>query len=194
MEIFEVFRPFSCDLVEAPVSSCASPPGRARRSGRRPRRAPARRAPPRRRRPRPVRRAIWSALTGASAITACTGARRESKRLGCGRRAGASPSTASASPETGDRHRAQTQQVIRPARERGCDLARDREHLATLVERQVGGDQRAAALARLDDERRLRQARRRSGCAPGSARARLDAGCVLGDDRACRRDRAASDA
>ena len=45
------------------------------------------------------------------------------------------------------------------------------KHLAALLEREVGGDQRAAPLARLDDDRRRGRARRRSGSAPGSATA-----------------------
>ena len=39
------------------------------------------------------------------------------------------------------------------------DLAGNGQHLATLVEREVGGDQRAASLARLDDDRRGGEAR-----------------------------------
>ena len=39
-----------------------------------------------------------------------------------------------------------------PRRERRRDLARDREDLAPLLEREIGRDQRAAPLARLDDD------------------------------------------
>ena len=45
------------------------------------------------------------------------------------------------------------------------------EHLTALLEREVGRDQRAAPLAGLDHDRRLARARRRSGCAPGTATA-----------------------
>ena len=65
-----------------------------------------------------------------------------------------------------------------PAERRRGDLARHGEHLAALLEREVGRDQRAAPLARLDDDRRARAGRRRSGSAPESAteRARRPAG------------------
>ena len=58
------------------------------------------------------------------------------------------------------------------------------EHLAPLLEREIGRDQRAAALARLDDDRRRAEpgddavARREP---PGRG---LDAGRVLRDDEA----------
>ena len=130
----------------------------------------------------PVRRAIWSALTGASAIAACTGASRGSTGSGAAaarRQAEHGEGVA----ETRDGQRTQTEQVIRAARERRGDLARDRKHLAALVEREIGGDQRTAALARLDDERRLRQSGHDSVARRESPGRRLDTRRVLGDDQ-----------
>jgi hypothetical protein len=48
---------------------------------------------------------------------------------------------------------ADPKQFVRAVAQRGCDLTRARENLPPLFEREVGGDQRAAALARLDDDR-----------------------------------------
>ena len=50
--------------------------------------------------------------------------------------------------------RAKPQQRVRTRRECRRDLARDSEDLAPRLEREVGGDQRAAPLAGLDDDRR----------------------------------------
>src|SRR3954451_18949768 len=55
---------------------------------------------------------------------------------------------------TGERCGAELEQRVRPRGERTADLARYREHLAALFEREVGGDQRPAPLARLDDDGR----------------------------------------
>jgi hypothetical protein len=63
------------------------------------------------------------------------------------------------------------------------DLAWDREHLPSLVEREIRGDQRPTPLARLDHDGCQRQARDDAvprGEAPGS---RLDARRVLRDDQ-----------
>ena len=78
--------------------------------------------------------------------------------------------------------RAEPQEPVAPGGERRRDLARDGEHLPSLLERKIGRDQRAASLARLDDDRRRREpgddaVPRRE--APGR---RLDARRVLGDD------------
>ncbi len=72
-----------------------------------------------------------------------------------------------------------------PARQGGRDLARHREHLAPLLEREIRRDQSAAALACLDDDGRRAQPGHDAvarGEAPGR---RLDAGRVLRDDEAC---------
>ena len=53
-----------------------------------------------------------------------------------------------------ERRRTELEQRVRALGERRRDLARDGEHLAALLEREVGGDKRAAALASLDDDRR----------------------------------------
>ena len=71
----------------------------------------------------------------------------------------------------GHRRRAEPEQRVRTAESADVISPGTAKHLAPLVERQVGGDQRAAALARLDDDRRRRRGPRRSGCAPGSATA-----------------------
>ena len=90
--------------------------------------------------------------------------------------------------DRGERRRAVPEQPVRADRERGRDLARHREHLAAFLEREVGGDQRAAPLARLDDDRRLREAG--DDAVPGgkAPRRRLDAGRVLRHDQAALRD------
>ncbi len=68
------------------------------------------------------------------------------------------------------------------ARGRG-DLAGNGEHLAPLVEREVGGDQRAAAFARLDDDRGVRQPGDDPVARREAPRCGLDARRVLGDDQ-----------
>ncbi len=79
-------------------------------------------------------------------------------------------------------------QRVRAGGECARDLAGDGEDLASFLEREVGRDQGAAPLARLDDDGRGAEpgddaiARRE---APGR---RLDAGRVLGDDEPGRRD------
>ena len=80
------------------------------------------------------------------------------------------------------------EQRVRARAQRARDLAGDGEDLAPLLEREVGRDQGAAALARLDDDGDGGEARddpvpRRE--APGR---RLDPGRVLRDDEAGRRD------
>src|SRR6266851_605317 len=56
------------------------------------------------------------------------------------------------------RRRPELEQRIRPRRERRRDLTRHGENLAALLEREIGGDQRAAALARLDHDGRRGEA------------------------------------
>src|SRR5207249_581492 len=54
----------------------------------------------------------------------------------------------------GRRCRTQPEQRVRAGGQRRGDLPRDREDLTTLLQREIRRDQRAAALARLDDDRR----------------------------------------
>ena len=82
------------------------------------------------------------------------------------------------------RRGAEAEQVVRPTRQRGSDLARHSKDLAPLLEREVGRDQRTASLAGLDDDCDRGEpgddpvARRE---APGC---RLDARRILGDRNA----------
>ena len=82
-----------------------------------------------------------------------------------------------------DGNGAEAEQRVRPVRERRGDLARHGEHLAALVEREVGRDQRAAALARLDDDRRAREAGDDPVSGRKPPRRRLDTRRVLGHDQ-----------
>ena len=59
-----------------------------------------------------------------------------------------------------DRRRPEPEQRVGPGRERAGDLARHREDLAALLEREVGRDEGAAPLARLDDDGARDRARR----------------------------------
>ena len=97
---------------------------------------------------------------------------RPGERGRLGRRRRVDPDRLEHVGRAGDRRRAEPEQRVRPLRELRGDLARDGEHLAALVEREVGGDQRAAPLARLDDDASRARGRRRSGCGPESATAR----------------------
>ena len=84
----------------------------------------------------------------------------------------------------GQRRGSEPQERIRSRAQRGRDLTRARKDLASLLEREVRGDQRAASLARLDDDGGLREPGDDSvpgGEPPGCG---LDPGCVLGDDQA----------
>src|SRR5581483_8116689 len=89
---------------------------------------------------------------------------------------------------SGQRCRAELEQRIRARRQRRGDLARHGEDLAALLEREIGGDERTASLARLDNDRRGAEA----GDDPIAGREapgrRLDARRVLGDDQPVRRD------
>ena len=75
-----------------------------------------------------------------------------------------------------------------PAESARRDLAGHREHLASLLEREVGGDQRAAPLARLDDDRRRAEPGDDAVARRKAPRRGLDAGRVLGDDEPASRD------
>ena len=79
--------------------------------------------------------------------------------------------------------------MIRALREQGRDLAGDCEHLPPLVEGEVGRDQRAAALARLDDHGRVAQPRDDPVPRRETPRRRLDPRRILGDDQAALDDR-----
>ncbi len=82
----------------------------------------------------------------------------------------------------GHRCRTEPEQRIRARRERARDLTRDGEHIASLLEREVGGDERAAPLPCLDHDRRPTQAGDDPVPSREAPRGRLDAGLVLGDD------------
>ena len=83
-----------------------------------------------------------------------------------------------------ERRRAELQQVVRAGGERARDLARNGEHLSPLLQREIGGDQRAAALARLDHHDRGGEAGDDPVARREAPRSGLDARCVLGDDEA----------
>ena len=132
-------------------------------------------------------------------------ARRRSRASRGGARAAraAVPSTAttvvfSLEPEAGEhvvrarqRRRAELEQIVRARGQGRRDLAGHREHLSPLLQREVGGDQCAASLARLDDDG--------GGAEPGddpvarreAPRRRLDSRCVFRDDQSRRGDPAA---
>ena len=86
------------------------------------------------------------------------------------------------------RRGAELEQRVRPGRERGRDLARHREHLPPLLERQIGRDERAAPLARLDDDGRRAQAGDDAVARRKPPRRGLDSGRVLRDDEPGVRD------
>ena len=84
----------------------------------------------------------------------------------------------------GARHgrRAEPEQRIRAGRERARDLAGHCEHVAALLEREVGRDERAAPLARLDHDGRPTEPGDDPVARREAPRCWLDAGLVLGDD------------
>src|SRR4051812_11976185 len=84
----------------------------------------------------------------------------------------------------GERRRAETQERVRAGRERRGDLTWHGEDLAPGFEREVRGDERAAALASFDDHGCRRQPRDDPVAGREPPRRRLDAGGVLGDDEA----------
>ena len=86
------------------------------------------------------------------------------------------------------RGRSDPQQRVRACAEGGCDLAGHREHLAPVLQREIGGDERTGPLARLDDDRRPREPR--DDPVPGgeAPRGGLHAGLVLGHDEPSGRD------
>ncbi len=166
------------------------PPVHAVRPRSRARAAPARRARPRPpRRSRPVRRTISSNAVAASETTARTAAPRPRARSAIAAPARRGRCRAPRARRTQRRRRrAQAQQCVRPRREARRDLARHREHLAALFERQVGGDQRPAALARLDHDGRIGEPGDDPVARRETPRSRFDAGRVLGDDQPGRGD------
>ena len=124
---------------------------------------------------RPVLRASSSALAGRSSSSGDC-----SSSLGFG-----------LDPERGEdvggarqRRRTQLEQRVRPRRQRARDLAGNGEDLSALLEREVGRDQRAAALARLDDDGCRAEAGDDPVACREAPRSRLDARRVLGDDEA----------
>ena len=96
---------------------------------------------------------------------------------------GSMPNASSTSADRRERRRAASQQAVRARGQRRRDLARHGEDLAALLEREVGSDQRAASLARLDDDRRLGEAGDDAVAGREAPRRRLDAGRVLGHDQ-----------
>ncbi len=89
------------------------------------------------------------------------------------------------------RRRTDAEQRVRSRAERRRDLPRHREHLPPVLEREVRGDQRARALAGLDDDRRAREPRDDPIPSREAPRGRLDTGLVLRyDEPAAGHDRA----
>ena len=82
-----------------------------------------------------------------------------------------------------ERRRAEPEQGVRAGGERTRDLARNREDLSPLLEREVGRDQRAAALAGLDDDGGGTETGHDPVPRRETPRCRLDSRCVLRDDR-----------
>ena len=102
---------------------------------------------------RPAARASSSAPAGASRSRASTAAAR-SLTVGAALAGGTIPYASSTSSADVSAVAPSRRSAFVPARERARDLARDGEHLSPLLEREVGRDQRAAPLPRLDDDRR----------------------------------------
>ena len=136
---------------------------------------------------RPVARASSSAPAADSRTRASTSA-AGAPTSGSDGSAATSPKLSSTSWRAGERRRAEPEQGVRAGGKRTGDLTRDREDLSPLLEREVGRDQRAAALAGLDDYRG--GAETRDDPVPGreAPRRRLDSGRVLRDDQTARRD------
>ena len=78
--------------------------------------------------------------------------------------------------------------MVGAARELTGYLARNGQYVSTFVESQVGGDQRAAALARLDDHGRVREPGDDPVSRGEAPRGGLDSRWVFGDDPPARRD------
>ena len=87
-------------------------------------------------------------------------------------------------PSARHRRRTEPEQRVRPGGQRARDLSRHCEHVAALLEREVGRDERAAPLARLDDDRRRAETGDDPVARREAPRRRLDARLVLGDDEA----------
>src|SRR5215218_2079377 len=77
------------------------------------------------------------------------------------------------------RRRAELEQVVRPGRKGGRDLPGNGEHLAPLLECEVGRDQRAASFASLDHDRGRREPRDDPVACRKAPWGRLDARRVL---------------
>ncbi len=82
-----------------------------------------------------------------------------------------------------DRCRTQPQEPVRARRERARDLPGHCHHLPSVLEREVGGDQRARPLARLDDDGRGAQPGDHAVASRKPPRRGLDARLVLGDEQ-----------
>ena len=123
----------------------------------------------------PSRRRSRSAAAagGSGALSGTIGSRWKSSRMSPARVTGTAPSRMSAFVPRGKAAR---------------DLSRNREHVSPLLQCEVGRDQRAAPLARLDDDRRLAEPGDDPVPRGKSPRRRLDAGLVLGDDQAALAD------
>ena len=79
---------------------------------------------------------------------------------------------------------AQLEQRVRPRRQRARDLTGNRENLSAFLEREVGRDQGAAALARLDDDGCRAESGHDSVARRKAPRSRLDSRRVLRNDQA----------
>src|SRR5439155_3712100 len=82
-----------------------------------------------------------------------------------------------------ERGGAEFEQGVRPRGETRADLTRNREDLSPLLEREVGGDERTAPLACLDDDGRAAEAGDDPVAGRKPPRRRLDARRVLGDEQ-----------
>ena len=90
---------------------------------------------------------------------------------------------------SGERRRAEPQECVRSCGQGGRDLARHREDLPPLLEREVGGDQRAASLTRLNDDRRRAETGDDPVAGREAPRCRFHTGLVLRDDQRTLADR-----
>ena len=85
---------------------------------------------------------------------------------------------------TGDRAGALLQQLVRPDAHRAEDRARHDQHVATVLERKVGRDERAAVRRRLDNQRGPSETRDDPIASGIVDRVRRRAGRKLRDERA----------
>ncbi len=82
-----------------------------------------------------------------------------------------------------DRDGAEADQRVRSGREGARDLAGNREHVPPLLQREVGRDEGAAPLSRLDDDGRFRETGDDPIASRKTPRCGLDTWLVLGDDQ-----------